>query len=296
VVVLGSVNIDLVVRVPRLPAAGETVTGGTFAQHHGGKGANQAVAAARLGAEVAFVGAVGDDDFGRAARQALVEDGVNVDGLTTLMGSPTGAALIVVNDQGENQIAVASGANAEVDADAWPHDAGFGDVFVAGFEVDDDAIVSRAVDGSKVGEQIVINPAPAREIPTELLATRPILVPNEIEALALTGEADPEAAAKVLAQRSNAPVVVTLGPRGAIVVADGRVDAIAAPHVDAVDTTGAGDAFVGALAAELAIGRPLLEAARFAVYAASLSVRVAGAREGMPTRGEVEKLMQRESS
>ena len=112
---------------------------------------------------------------------------------------------------------------------------------------------------------------------------------------ALTGEADPEAAAKVLAGRSNAPVVVTLGQRGAIVVADARVDTIAAPRVDAVDTTGAGDTFVGALAAELSIGRPMIEAVRFAVYAASLSVRVAGAREGMPTRGEVEKLMQQEA-
>ena len=142
VVVLGSVNVDLVVRVPRLPAAGETVTGGTFEQHQGGKGANQAVAAARIGAEVTFVGAVGDDEFGRAARQALLDEGVNVDGLVIPMWSSSGVALIVVDENGDNQIAVASGANAQVDAGVWITGVGLADVFVAGFEVGDDAIVS----------------------------------------------------------------------------------------------------------------------------------------------------------
>ena len=203
---LGSVNVDLVVPFQSCPAAGETVTGGTFEQHHGGKGANQAVAAARLGADVTFVGAVGDDEFGRAARQSLVDEGVNIDGLAVLAGSATGVALIVVNDQGENQIAVASGANAEVNAGMSLNKVSFGDVFVAGFEVDDDAIISRAAAGSKAGEIIVINPAPARDIPADLLATRPILVPNELEARALTGESDPVAAAKVLVGRTNAPV------------------------------------------------------------------------------------------
>jgi ribokinase len=277
-----------VVRVAKLPAPGETVTGGTFEQHHGGKGANQAVAAARLGAEVAFVGAVGDDEFGRSARQALVDDGVNVDGLVIRPGAATGVALIMVSDEGENEIAVASGANAEVDAAMWLKNVNLGDVFVAGFEVDDDAIISRAVAGSKAGELIVINPAPAREIPAELLATQPILVPNELEARALTGETDPIAAAKMLTRRSSAPVVVTLGRRGAVLVDEGRVETIAAPRVDAVDTTGAGDAFVGALAAELSIGRPLIDAVRFAVQAASISVTVAGARDGMPTRAQME--------
>jgi ribokinase len=288
VVVLGSVNVDLVVRAPKLPAPGETVTGGTFEQHYGGKGANQAVAAARLGADVALVGYVGNDEFGIEARRKLSEEGVNVDGLR-FVGEQTGVALIVVDENGDNQIAVAPGANADVDAAVWPNDVGFGDVFLANFEVPDEAIVMRAVGGSRAGELIVINPAPAREIPEELLATRPILVPNELEALALSRESDPVAAARVLAGRSNAPVVVTLGSRGAVVVTDRGVEAITAPRVDAVDTTGAGDAFVGALAAELSAGQALIDAVEFAVRAATLSVRVAGAREGMPTREQVER-------
>jgi ribokinase len=270
------------------------VTGGSFAQHHGGKGANQAVAAARVGAEVAFVGAVGDDDFGIAARENLRIEGIELSGLLTLPGTPTGIALIVVDEAGENQIAVASGANARIDADAVRSAlAGIRrsesvGVFLANFEVAEDAVVSAAQAAHEAGLTLLINPAPARELPSALLALQPILLPNEVEAAALTGEVEPVDAGRVLAGRTGAPVVVTIGPQGAIVVQDGEVERVSAPLFEAVDTTGAGDTLAGALAAELATGRPLLEAVRFAVYAASLSVTVAGARGGMPSRPQVE--------
>ncbi|MEO6351294.1 MAG: ribokinase [Candidatus Limnocylindrales bacterium] len=294
--VVGSVNIDLVVRLAKLPAAGETVTGGNFAQHHGGKGANQAVAAARVGAHVLFVGAVGNDEFGRAAVEELRREGIDTSGVATMDGVATGVALIVVGESGENQIAVSSGANALIGADAVDrtfkdHGGGTGDVYLSNFEVADDAIVAGAQAAAERGMTVVINPAPARELPSGLIAARPILVPNEGEAQQLTGETDPYAAARILAARTGAPVVVTLGEQGAIAVSGGDSERISAPLIEAVDTTGAGDAFAGALAAELSAGRALVEAVRFAVVAASLSVRVAGAREGMPARAEVEAFL-----
>ncbi len=291
--VVGSVNADLVVRTKRLPAPGETVTGGTFSQHHGGKGANQAVAAARLGAHVTFVGAVGNDEFGRQALDDLQRAGVGVSGLR-VAGVPTGVALILVDEAGENQIVVASGANASVDgalvAEALSTDSmtAAGGVYLANFEIADEAVLAGARIAADAGMRIVINPAPARELPASLLSLRPILVPNEGEAQALTGEMEPLNAARVLAARSGAAVVVTLGPQGAIVVNEGEAEQVPAPLLEAVDTTGAGDTFAGAFAAELAAGSPLIDAVRFAVRAASLSVTVPGARDGMPTRAEVE--------
>jgi ribokinase len=291
VVVLGSVNVDLVVTVDRLPGAAETVVGGSFARHHGGKGANQAVAAARLGADVSFVGAVGDDEFGADARRNLANEGIDVAGLAVLDGAQTGVALIVVDDAGENQIAVASGANHGFDGSIWggrPEPSST-DVFLSCLEVGLDALVAGAERYAAADALVVVNPAPAVELPAALIATRPILVPNEGEALTLTGESDPVTAARVLAARTGAPVVVTLGSMGAVVVQEGEFVRVPAPLVEAVDTTGAGDAFVGALAAELSAGRSLTEAVQFAVHAASLSVLVAGAGEGMPTRADVER-------
>ena len=293
VVVLGSVNADLVINLDRLPGAGETVTGGTFTRHHGGKGANQAVAAARLGASVAFVGAVGADEFGEAARTNLAGEGVDVSRLTAIEGSQTGVAFIVVDDAGQNQIAVASGANHEFDSTIWDDmpAAESNEVLVSTFEVGLDALIAGAERFVAAGALVVINPAPAMELPASLLASRPILVPNEGEAHTLTGESDPVTAARVLAARSGAPVVVTLGAMGAVFVETADFVRVPAPLVDAVDTTGAGDAFVGALAAELSAGRSLTEAVQFAVHAASLSVRVSGAHAGMPSRPEVEESM-----
>jgi ribokinase len=288
VVVVGSVNADLVVRVPRLPGPGETVTGGTFARHGGGKGANQAVAAARLGARTALVGAVGDDDLGREAVAELAVEGVDVGAVARLEGVATGVALIAVDEHGENQIAVASGANAALDGPSVERamaELG-GGVVLLSLEVGDAALIA----GARAARTAVLNPAPARELPAELLDAAPLLVPNAGEARDMTGEDDAGAAARGLHERTGAPVVVTLGARGALLVERGAEPVrIPAPRVDAVDTTGAGDCLCGALAAEIARGAPLEAAAAFAVRAAALSTLAAGARAGMPSRAAVER-------
>jgi ribokinase len=286
-VVVGSVNLDLVVRVRTLPAPGETVSGGTFERHGGGKSANQAVAAARLGASVAFVGAVGADELGAEAVAQLEREGVDCAGVARLDDAPTGVAAIVVDEAGENQIAVASGANARLDAElvarGLPADGAT--VVLLGLEVPDEAVLA----GARARGRLVLNPAPARPVPDGLLDLGPVLTPNEAEACALAGEADAESAARALARRTGAPVVVTIGARGALLVAPGEEPTvIAPPSVRPVDTTGAGDTFSGALAAELARGADLAAATRFATAAASLSTQGAGARGGMPGRAAVE--------
>lgn len=290
VIVVGSVNADLVVSVAELPRAGETVTGGTFARHGGGKGANQAVAAARVGASVAMVGAVGADDLGDEALRELAAEGIDVAAVARLDGVPTGVAAIVVDARGENFVAVASGANAEIDAavveEAVPRLIGRGSdgVVLLGHEVLEPIVAAGIRTGREAGWRVVLNPAPARVLADDLEGV--ILTPNAHEARALTGEEDVEAAARALAERTDAPVLVTLGAEGALLL-DGKPERLAAPAVEVVDTTGAGDAVNGALAAELAAGRPLREAARFAMAAAALSTRVAGARAGMPRRHDV---------
>ena len=287
IVVVGSVNTDLVVVSERLPAPGETVTGGTFSRHGGGKGANQAVAAARLGARVTMVGAVGADPFGDEALELLAAEGIDVAAVARA-DAPTGVALIAVDAAGENQISVASGANAALDAEAVEHAvraAGPG-VVLLGHEVPEAAVLAGAR-GGRDGVPIVLNPAPARPIPEELAARGPILTPNAGEAAELTGEHDPEAAARALADRTGAPVVITLGAAGVLLHARKVSGTVLAPEVDVVDTTGAGDTFNGALAVALAEGRELRQAVEFAVVAAALSTRAGGAREGMPRRDEV---------
>ena len=290
VVVVGSVNADLVVSVAELPRPGETVTGGTFARHGGGKGANQAVAAARAGAHVAMVGAVGADDLGDEALRELAAEGIDVAAVARLDGVPTGVAAIVVDAAGENFVAVASGANAEIDAaiveEAVPRLIGRGSdgVVLLGHEVPEPVVAAGIRAGREAGWRVVLNPAPARRLTEDLEGV--ILTPNAHEARALTGEEEVEAAARALAARTGAPVLVTLGAEGALLL-DGDAERLPAPAVEVVDTTGAGDAVNGALAAELAAGRPLREAARFAMAAAALSTRVAGARAGMPRRDDV---------
>jgi ribokinase len=285
VVIVGSVNADLVVAVDSLPARGETVGGGRFARWGGGKGANQAVAAARLGARVALVGAVGRDEFGDDALRELEAEGIDVSAVTRV-DAPTGVALIVVGADGENQIAVAAGANAEVTGEmvraalARLEAA----VVLLGHEVPEAAVIAGAE--AAAGRLVILNPAPAREIDARVLAAGPILTPNASEAMQLTGEEDPERAAWALHERTGAPVLVTLGADGGLLL-DGGTERIPAPPVEVVDTTGAGDTVNGALAAELAAGRELRIAARFALAAAALSTRAAGARGGMPRREDL---------
>ncbi len=283
VVVVGSINADLVVTVASLPRAGATVTGGTFARWGGGKGANQAVAAARLGAAVSLLGAVGDDDLGAEALAQLEAEGVDVSLVARLGGVATGVAAIVVDERGENQIAVASGANALVDASSLAL-TGSGVVLLS-HEVPPAAVEAGLAAARAAGWTAILNPAPARELPADPGGV--LLTPNADEARALAGEEDVEAAARALARRTGAPVLVTLGAQGALLVDGDQVDRLPATPFEVVDTTGAGDTVNGALAAELAAGRPLGDAARFALAAATLSTGAAGARAGMPRRDAV---------
>ncbi len=265
IAVVGSVNLDLVVEVERHPAAGETVLGGDAAELHGGKGANQAVAAARAGSEVQFVGRVGADDAGVLLREGLAAEGVGVEHLRTDDDAPSGRALIAVDARGENTIVVSPGANARVGPDDVAAAAALlraAAVTLVQHEIPAAAVAAAA---RAAGGTVVCNPAPARP----LVAGIDVLVPNERELQALGGEP---------AGLGVAAVVVTLGAAGALVVARGRRERIPAPAVDVVDTTGAGDVFCGALAHALAGGAELVEAARAAVAAAALSVTRHGAR------------------
>lgn len=317
VLVVGSVNVDLVALVDRLPAPGETVTGGTFERHDGGKGGNQAVAAARLGARVAFVGAVGGDAFGVDARAALMAEGIDCDGLLTLAGEATGVALILVDAAGENAIAVASGANAAVTVEGVAAalarlEPGPSDVLLVGTEIPLAAVGAALAAARAAGAITVLNPAPATGVGAALLATADVITPNRTEvrqladaAAARTGHAwaagDTEARARaLLAPGAEGPgvgraVVVTLGPGGSLVLErrGGAVVATDVPArpVHAVDTTGAGDTFSGALATALAEDRDLVESVRWASAAAALATTSVGAREGMPRRTELEAFL-----
>ena len=296
VIVVGSVNVDLVATVDRLPAPGETVTGGRFTQHHGGKGGNQAVAAARLGAPTWFVGAVGSDAFGDDALTALAVEGVDVTELLVLPGQATGVALIVVDASGENSIAVAGGANAAL---APAHvGAAFdrlrpttGDVVLVGHEIPTATATEALRLARAAGATTILNPAPAAGVTTDMLALSDIVTPNQGEAaelLAMAGGADDMAPERLARLLGGGQLLMTLGGGGALLAgADGSAR-LPAPHVAVVDTTGAGDTLNGALAALLAAGLPTTEASRRAVAAASLAVTRAGAREGMPMAGELE--------
>ena len=298
VVVVGSINVDLVVRTARLPRPGETVMGRRLERHGGGKGANAAVAAARLGARVRLVAAVADDALGDEALAALRDEEVDVSGVAIVDGEATGAALIVVDEGGENQIAVGAGANAALDAGHVSTALrrlliGAGCVLV-NLEVPREAVAAAVAAGARQAVPVVVNPAPAHRWVLELSAYGPILTPNAGEAAALTGDADKRRAATELARRTSAAVVVTDGAAGALVLdgPDGQAFAVpAVAGIAAVDTTGAGDTFSGALAARLAAGDRVPAAARFAVAAGACAVRAPGARGGMPTDTDVHALL-----
>jgi ribokinase len=296
VIVVGSVNEDLVVTTERLPGPGETVIGGRFAQHHGGKGGNQAVAAARLGARTYFIGAVGDDAFGRAARAALEADGVDVTGLVTLPKEASGVALIVVDEAGENLIAVAGGANAALDsvqvrAALKRLELKKADVVLVGHEIRTGATHEALRVARLAGATTILNPAPAHGLERPTLELADILTPNERELATLVGgRGRPSAQAKRLLgpEPGDRAILVSLGANGTLLVDGKRARAMAAPKVDVVDTVGAGDTLNGALAAGLAAGLDLVEAARRAGVAASLAVTRPGARGGMPTAAALE--------
>jgi ribokinase len=286
VCVIGSVNVDLVVSVDHLPIPGETVLGGRFATHDGGKGANQAVAAARAGARVSLVGAVGADEHGRRAADALASDGIDLSCLRTIETEPTGVALIVVGPRGENQIAVAPGANhaweLSDDDRTWIASA---DVVVTNHEVPAPVALEALRVAHAAGIPAILNPAPARALSAEVLHLGPILTPNEHELTVAIGNDETATALEELAVRHAGPIIVTQGAAGALLLAEGREERLPGRLADAVvDTTGAGDTFNGVLAAWLAGGDSLAEAIRAANVAASISVAAAGARAGMPHR------------
>ena len=296
VVVVGSINLDLLIRLPRLPAPGETVVGGALTREHGGKGANQAVAAARAGASVHLVGAVGAAD-GRDSLEELVASGVDVSWVRRC-DEPTGHAVVqVADDTGENQIAVAPGANAAVSAADVAAALGAltlspADVVALSCELPGAPLRLAADLARQAGAGLVVNPAPADPASLELL-TGAIATPNERELAVLTGGAGRSAddAAMALSDRTGGPVVVTLGARGALLASAGSIEHFAAPEVRVRDTTGAGDTLTGVLAASLADGLELRAAVRRAVAAASLAVTRDGARAGLPTAAQIDRLL-----
>jgi ribokinase len=290
VAVVGSLNLDLVVRVPRLPGPGETVSGQDVFRNPGGKGANQAVAAARLGRRVAMVGRVGDDDAGRELLASLEADGIGTTQVRAVAGVPSGTAFITVADDGENQIVVSPGANARLTpedvAEAGPALRAAA-VTLLQLEVPLEAVAAAA---RTAGGRVVLTPAPVRELPAELLGQVDVLVPNRVELAQLAGGPVPETveAAVALAGRLAArAVVVTLGADGALVVTDGQASHVPAVPVRAVDTTAAGDAFCGGLADALATGASLQDAVRRAVRVAAAACLRPGAQPSLPTPAEL---------
>jgi ribokinase len=299
VLVVGSANVDFTVALARLPRPGETVSEGTLLVARGGKGANQAVAARRLGAEVRLIGCVGDDPSGREVRAALAGEGIGVDALATVAERATGTALIVVDRDGRNQIAVAPGANRALtaaDVERRQADFAWAEVVVCSLEVPLEA-VRRALEIARThAATTIVNPAPFPDAGIDFLSLADYVTPNETEAARLAGlevaglDGARTAAAAVRA-RGAGTAVLTLGNAG--VLADGPDGVVHAPAftVTAVDTTGAGDAFNGALAVALGERRPLVEALRFANAAAALACTRRGAQPAMPQRAEVERLL-----
>ena len=301
IAVVGSLNMDLVVRSPHLPRRGETVPGGTFATYPGGKGANQAVAAARLGAAVAMVGTVGDDAFGRDLRADLQAEGIDVTHVTTGDRVASGVALITVDAAGDNTIVVASGANLLLrrdDVDAAAEAIAAADVVLVQLEIPLDAVAYAVQMARRHGRRVVLDPAPAppEGLPAELYREVTVINPNEGEAAVLTGvpvvdEQSAEIAAAHLLGSGCAAVVIKRGGHGAYVATGAMRRMIPGRRVEVVDTTAAGDAFAAALAVGLAEGRDLVDAAEFANAVGALSVTRAGAQPSMPRRGEVEAFM-----
>lgn len=294
VLVVGSINMDLVVRVPHSPKPGETVLGGDFETFPGGKGANQAVAAARMGGEVTMVGRVGSDNFGDSLIQGLVEDNIRTTYVIKDTDTPTGIAMIAVAANGENMIVVASGANYKVSEEDVTNARDImrdTDLLLLQLECPME-VVTAAINLAKAYDiPVVLNPAPAQPLSQALLANVDILTPNETELMMLAGEDTVDkAVAKVLSWGTK-NLVVTLGANGARVVTDGLDRHIPAHEITAVDTTAAGDAFNGALAVAFAEGKPLLEAVNYGMAAGALAATRRGAQPSLPTRDAVENLI-----
>jgi ribokinase len=304
IVVVGSSNTDMTIRLGRIPQPGETLLGGEFLMAAGGKGANQAVGAARSGGHVSLVARVGADIFGDQVLAGLREDRIDVTHVYRDRQAASGVALIFVGERGENSIAVASGANARL-SPADVRKAGgviaAARVLLLQLEVPLASVQAAALLGARSGARVILNPAPARELPDSLLRRVSILTPNETEAAMLTGihvrsDASAARAAARLHARGVPTVIVTLGARGALVANQDGTHMVPGFKVNAVDTTAAGDIFNGALAVALAEDVPLPQAVRFASAAAAISVTRRGAQLSAPQRPEIDRLLRRAAS
>jgi ribokinase len=305
VLVVGSLNMDLVVRMPQIPHPGETLLGGVFKTFPGGKGANQAVAAARLGARVTLVGCVGSDAFGREMRDMLSSEGIDNSHVRVHPDLATGVALIQVDDQGQNSIAVASGANFQLtrgDVERAIQSIDDFDVLVMPLETPMETVHIAAQMASQRGSRVLLNPAPAQVLDRSLLELVDVLLPNEYEAAVMTGlqplksDAHTRSAAEKLLAFGAKSLIITRGSQGATLFEQDTESNISAFPVHVVDTTAAGDCFVGALAVALCDGRPLASAAEFASAAAAISVTREGAQPSLPRREEVTEFMHQRST
>lgn len=299
ILVIGSSNMDLVVQVPRCPAAGETLFGSSFTTNYGGKGANQAVAVARIGSGVTFMTKLGNDTFGQQMRQHFSEEGMDLTHILTDAESPTGTALITVEDKGENRIIVVPGANArltENDVESLSAEINSCRFVLTQLEIPLPTVLRVAEMTSAAGKQLILNPAPARPLPDSLLQKVFLITPNETEAEILTGirVSDVESARRAalwFREKGVQQIVITMGSQGAFIFTDNFQGMVPAYKVKAIDTTAAGDVFNGALTVALSEGKTTADAARFGCAASALAVMRPGAQSSIPTRTEIDAFL-----
>ena len=295
ILVVGSSNTDMVIKTLNFPAPGETILGGRFLMNAGGKGANQAVAAARLGGLVTFVGKIGDDIFGKQAVQQLEDEGINVDFVAVDPENPSGVALITVDRKGENSIVVAPGSNGTLSAADFDKAIGMlseSEFVLMQLEIPIPTVEHIARIAALTHKKVILNPAPAAKLSDELLGNLYIITPNETEAELLTGikvtdEQSALKAATFLHEKGIEMVIITMGSAGAFLLANGEHEIIPAPKVEAVDTTAAGDTFNGALVVALSEGKTIQQSIAFANKAAAISVTRIGAQSSVPYRKEI---------
>lgn len=292
--VLGSINADHVISVPHFAKPGETLMGSHYHIAYGGKGANQAVAAARLGANIDFIACIGTDDIGRAMKKAFAQDGINTDAVVEIPNEMTGIAMIQVAESGENSIVISAGANAHLTEkviEQFAHKITQADGLLMQLETPLSAVILAAKMAKKSQTKVVLNPAPAQALPDELLSQLDMITPNETETEILTGvkvidEQSAAQAAQIFHQKGIETVLITLGSKGVYVSQAGKGQIVPGFRVQAKDTTAAGDTFNGALMTALLEDKPLAEAIRFAHSAAAISVTREGAQSSIPSREE----------